>query len=195
VNDPSLPAHRLQSLAAEHFFYFFLRLRKGEVRRTVQLLQSRHPDEEPRQQAARLIASKSTLSLLGGSLLSLPLLLPSVGQALKLMGVVGATSMLTRMHLYLILEIALLFGKDIDDTARVPEMAAVVAATGLGAASPLLVKTLELSPVFALPVGAISASAVTQLVGRAAIAYYGGEVDAPEQNTGDIARAEPPPTG
>jgi len=35
----------LQSLATENFFYFFLRLRKGEIRRTVQALRARHPEE------------------------------------------------------------------------------------------------------------------------------------------------------
>jgi hypothetical protein len=172
LNEPTLSERRPQSLATEHFFYFFLRLRKSEVRRTVQLLQDRHPGEDPKQLARRVIASKSALSLLGGSLLSLPLLAPGIGQALKLVGVVGATSMLTRMHLYMILEIALLFGRDIDDSARVPEMAAVVAASGLGAASPLLIQSLELNPYYAVPLGALSTGAVTQAVGNAAIAYY-----------------------
>jgi hypothetical protein len=110
--------------------------------------------------------------MLGGSLLTLPLLMPGVGQVLKLMGVVGATSMLTRMHLYMILEIAMLFGRDIDDSARVPEMAAVVAATGLAAAGPLLARSFGLEPQLSLPVGTLSAAAVTQLVGRSAIAFY-----------------------
>ena len=46
------------------------------------------------------------------------------GQALKILGVAGGASVLTRMHLYLIMEIALLYGKDIEDQARVPEMVA-----------------------------------------------------------------------
>jgi hypothetical protein len=112
----------IQSLATDQLFYFFLRLRKGEIRRTVQVLQSRYPEESPAQLAQRLIDSKATVSLIGGTLLHLPLLFPGIGQALKLLGVVGATSLLTSMHLYLILEIALVFGKDIDDQARVPEM-------------------------------------------------------------------------
>lgn len=195
MNEPSVVERKLQSLTTDHFFYFFLRLRKGEVRRTVQVLQSRYPDEDPYQLAHRVIASKSKLSLLGGSLLSLPLLVPSIGQALKLMGVVGATSMLTRMHLYMILEIALLFGKDIDDTARVPEMAAVVAATGLAASSPLLVTTLNLSPVYALPAGALSATAVTRAVGRAAIAYYRRSLDDPHAASQTPGQAASAPSG
>ena len=88
-----------QSLLTDQFFYFFLRLRKGEIRRTVQVLQGRCPDESPAQLARRLIDSKATLSLIGGTLLYLPLLFPGIGQALKLLGAVGATSLLTRMHL------------------------------------------------------------------------------------------------
>jgi hypothetical protein len=107
-------------------------------------------------------------------LLHLPLLFPGIGQALKLLGVVGATSLLTRMHLYLILEIALVFGKDIDDQARVPEMVAVVAATGASAATPWLVQALELHPLYALPAGSLSTAAVSRLIGESAIRFYSG---------------------
>jgi hypothetical protein len=172
MTEPPETESRLQSLATDEFFYFFLRLRKGEVRRTVANLRTRYPDEAPEQLAARLVAAKSRLSLLGGALLAVPLLFPGVGQALKLAGAVGATSLLTRMHLYLILEIALVFGKNIDDSARVPEMIAVVAATGLGAASPMLAQNQGLDPRFTPAVGALSCAAVSQVVGRAAIALY-----------------------
>ena len=190
MNDLSESGSRLQSIGTEQFFYFFLRLRKGEVRRTVGLLQSRFPDESPEQLAHRLMASKSGLAMLGGSLVSLPVMLPGVGQALKLMGVVGATSLLTRMHLYMILEIALLFGKDIDDTARVPEMAAVVATTGLAAASPAVAQAYGLDPRVSLAVGALAAPAATQLVGRCAIAFYRDRLD----ETGADQTGAPQPT-
>ncbi len=177
IRGPSVNGHQLQSLTTEQFFYFFLRLRKGEVRRTVQTLRGRYPDEDPKQLAHRLIVAKSRLAMLGGSLLHLPLVVPGIGPALKLLGLVGATSMLTRMHLYLILEIALVYGRDIDDSARVPEMSAVVAATGLGAAAPpLLVQALELNPLYALPIGAMSTTAVTQLIGRSAIHFFGRDL-------------------
>lgn len=172
MNRPSSPAQRRQSLTTDQFFYFFLRLRKGEVRRTVQVLQERFPTEGPQQLSKRLIASKARLSLLGGSLLQVPMLLPGIGQVLKLAGVVGGASMLTRMQLYLILEIALVFGKDIDDQARVAEMAAVVAATGAGVAAPLLVRAFEWHPAYALPLGGLSATATTRMIGAAAIRYY-----------------------
>jgi uncharacterized protein (DUF697 family) len=164
---------RLQSLTTEDFFYFFLRLRKSEVHRTVQKLKARYPQESPEQLATRLVEAKFRLALLGGTLLNLPLLLPAVGQALKFLGIVGATSMLTRMHLYLILEIALVYGQDIDNQSRVPEMMAVIGATALGsAAPPLVIQALEWNPTYAVPVGALSASAVTHLIGRSAVRFY-----------------------
>ncbi|MEA3410019.1 MAG: hypothetical protein U9R74_00580 [Pseudomonadota bacterium] len=163
---------RSQSLSTEQFFYFFLRLRKGEVRRTVQLLRSRHPGETPEQLAARLVRAKSGLAALGGGLQNLPMMWPGLGQGLKVLGVVGATSVMTRMHLYLILEIALVFGRDIDDESRVGEMVAVVAATGLGSASPALLSVLRVNPVVAVAAGALAASLLTRLIGRAAIRYY-----------------------
>lgn len=172
MNETSEQDNRPQGLATEEFFYFFLRVRKGEIRRAIETVLRRYPEDGPEQLARRLINAKTGLSVLGGTLLYAPLLLPAAGQAIKLLGLVGATSVLTRMHLYLILEIAHLFGRDIDDSARVPEMAAVVAASGLGAAAPLLVQRLGLQPLYAIPAGALSMAAVTQLVGNAAILYY-----------------------
>jgi len=166
----------IQSLSTEEFFYFFLRVRKGEVRRTVSTLRERYPTETEQQLARRLIESKIKLSLLGGALLNLPMLLPGVGAVIKMIGTVGATSVLTRLHLYLILEIALVYGKDIDDKARVTEMAAVAAVTGLGAAAPMLVKVLGMHPVYTLPAGALSASAATRIIGDTAIKVYRGKV-------------------
>jgi hypothetical protein len=166
----------LQGLATDQFFYFFLRLRKSEIRRTVQTLRARYPDESPEQLSRRLIDSHSRVALLGGAFSYLPFMLPWVGQALRLAGVVGTTSMLTRMHLYLILEIALVHGHDIDDETRVPEMAAVVGATGLAAGTPLLVDALNWTPLLGLPVSMLSASAVTQLIGDSALRLYGGQL-------------------
>jgi len=163
---------RSQSLSTEQFFYFFLRLRKGQVRSTVGTLQSRHPDESPQQLATRLVRAKLGLAALGGGLLNLPMLWPGLGQGLKVAGVVGTTSMMTRMHLYLILEIALVYGHDIDEEARVGEMIAVVAATGLGSASPWLLGALKVPPVITVAAGALVSSMVTRLIGRAAIRYY-----------------------
>jgi len=161
-----------QSILTEEFFYFFLRLRKGRVRQVVASIQSHFPDETPEQLARRLISSQSQLSFLGGAILHLPMLIPGLGQTLKLLGVVGGGACLTRMHLYLILEIALLYGKDINDQARVPEMVAVVAGTGLAVGAPFLMNALDLNPLVALPAAGLTASAVVQLIGEGAIRLY-----------------------
>jgi len=165
-----------QGLATDQFFYFFMRLRKQEIRRTVQTLRARHPDESPAQLSQRLIDSHQRLALIGGAFSYLPFVLPGVGQALKLAGVVGTTSMLTRMHLYMILEIALVHGHDIDDQARVPEMATVIAATGLSAGTPYLLQALEWAPVIGLPASMLSASATTQVIGETALRLYSGQL-------------------
>ncbi|WP_462321507.1 hypothetical protein [Halochromatium sp.] len=188
---PKLAAERRQSLMVEEFFYFFLRLRKNEVRRVAQLVAARYPEDEPARNARRLIDSKTSLSLLGGALLNAPWLLPGFGQALKLSGVVGAGSLLTRMHLYLILEIAHLYGEDIDDSARVPEMIAVVAATGLGAAAPSLLTTYGMKPALMLPAGALSMATVTRLVGSSANRFYAARAAARDNPQGAVADAEP----
>jgi hypothetical protein len=175
---PEMNDRSLQSLATDQFFYFFLRLRKSEIRRTVQILRNRYPHDNPEQLARRLIEAKTRLTLIGGMMLHIPMLMPGVGQVLKLIGMVGGMSVLTRMNLYLILEIALVYGKDIDDTARVPEMTAVVAATGLAAASPMLVHALEWHPLYALPVGGLAATGMTRMIGDSTIRYYRGQVAA-----------------
>jgi len=173
VNDDNRSNKNRQSLTIDEFFYFFLRMRKAEVRRVVGMLQTRYPEESPEQLSQRLIVSKSRLALLAGALVSLPWLLPGVGQTLKLAGMVGATSMLTRMNLYLINEIALAFGEDIDDTSRVQDMMAVVGATALASATPgIIAKSLGLDPWFQFPVGALSAAGVTRLIGHAAIRHF-----------------------
>lgn len=141
---PAIARH--QSLAADQFFYFFLRLRKGEVRRMVQRVKSLYPGETNEQLARRLIFAQCSLSLVGGGLLYLPALFPLAGNVLKMAGFVGGASMLTRVNLYLLLEIALLYGKDIDDQARVPEMMTIAAASGLTALTPLAVSKFSWHP-------------------------------------------------
>ena len=170
-----MPATELsakQSLLADQFFYFFLRLRKNRVRKVVEAVNETYPEETAEQKARRLIASQTPLSFLGGTLMHLPMLVPGLGQAIKFLGFVGGTSVITRMHLYLILEIALLHGKDIDDAARVPEMLAVVAATGLAAGVPFLADAFDINPLVSLPAGGVTASVAAQMIGEQAIRFY-----------------------
>ena len=167
-NDPT----SRQSILADQFFYFFLRLRKDRIRKVVKAVNDHYPNEPPEQKARRLIATQTSLSCLGGTLMHLPELIPGIGQAVKVLGFVGGASAVTRMHLYLILEIALLYDKDIDDEARVPEMLAVVAATGLAAGVPLLATALGINPLVSIPVAGITAYTAAQLIGEEAIRFY-----------------------
>ena len=125
------------------------------------------------QRARRLIDAQTQLSLLGGLILDLPTMIPYVGQLVKVLGFVGGTSALVRMHLYLILEIALLYGKDIDDEARVPEMAAVVAGTGVAVGAPFLADALGFHPLVSMATGAVAALTTSRLIGESAIRFYG----------------------
>ena len=168
-----------QSVLADQFFYFFLRLRKDRIRKVVEALNKRYPEESAEQKARRLIDAQTPLSFLGGTLMHLPLLIPGLGMAFELAGVVGGTSALTRMHLYLILEISLLYGKDIDDEARVPEMMSVVAATGLAAGASLLAGALDISPLLPLPVGGITACVAARMIGEQAIRHYSAPAEEP----------------
>ena len=168
----------LQSILTDNFFYFFLSLRKGRVLKVVEAVNAEFPEETLEQRAHRLITMQTPLSFLGGALTELPLLIPGFGHALGLLGMVGGTSMLIRMHLYLILEIAALYGKDLDDEARVAEMVAVVMSTGLAAGAPLLIRTLGANPLWAVPAGALTCAAAARLIGASAIQFYSAKATA-----------------
>lgn len=167
-----LSRKKSQGMITDEFLYFFLRLRKGEVRRVVQRVKSLYPDDTPEQLAQHLINTQSVLSFVGGSILHLPQLLPVAGNIWKLAGFAGGASIMTRMHLYLILEIALLFDQDIEDKARVPELIGVIAASSAAAATPLLVGQLPWNPLAAIPASGVTASLVTQIIGAQAIRLY-----------------------
>lgn len=161
-----------QGMATDQFLYFFLRLRKNEIRRIVQRTQTLYPGETTEQLARRLINSQCALSFISGTLLHLPQLLPVAGVVLKFAGFAGGASILTRMNLFLILEIAMLYGHDIEDQARVPEMMAIVSASGLAATTPFWVNALNWSPFAAIPVSGVTVATLTQLIRAAAIEHY-----------------------
>ena len=157
---------------ADKFLYFFMGLRKGEIRRRIAALKASYPDEGPEQLARRLINAQSTLSLAGGALLHVPVFMPGVGPALKLIGVAGAAAVLMRMHMALILEIGLLFGHDIYRPERLREIAAIIVASGLVAGTPFLTRALNLKSYSALMTGGLTVSTASQLIGLAALRYY-----------------------
>jgi hypothetical protein len=190
--DPeSLPPSGSYGPATDKLFYFFLGLRKGEIRRRVATLRSDHPDEGPDRLARRLIAAQAPLSLLGGALMHAPVLLPGIGTALRLLGVAGGASVMMRMHMFLILEIALLFGRDIDERARLKEMLAVIAATGLTSGMPLLVRKLGWEPWYGIAAGSLATTGISQAIGEAAIRYYAGEPPAGVAVPSEVAAKSP----
>jgi len=180
TNSLVLSRKKTQGMVTDEFLYFFLRLRKGEVRRVVQRVKSLYPDDTPEQLAQHLINTQSVLSFVGGAILHLPQLIPAAGNVWKLAGFAGGASIMTRMHLYLILEIALLFDHDIEDKARIPELIGVIAASGVSAASPYLVSRLQWNPLAALPISGVTASLVTQIVGAEAIRLYKKKKSSPK---------------
>ena len=187
MNRPRAAASVPQALSADKFLYFFLGLRKGEIRRRVDTLRKRYPDDTHEQLAGRVIAAQRPLSLLGGALLELPMLLPRLGAPLKLLGMAGAASALVRMHMAMILEIALIYGFDIDERARLKEMTVVLAATGLASAVPILGRARGLRMPESLVVGTLAVTTVSELVGRSAIVYYRRRMLASQAP--DVARA------
>ena len=175
-NDPPTEEPKsLQSILTDNFFYFFLSLRKSHILKVVEAVNARFPEETVEQRARRLIADQTPLSFLAGALTELPMAIPGLGQALGLIGLVGGTSILIRMHLYLIMEIALLYGKNINEEARVPEMVAVVLTTGIAAGAPLLIRTMGANPLLAVPAGGLTCAAAAQLIGESAIRFYNQE--------------------
>jgi hypothetical protein len=168
----SLSPPHPQGMGIDKFFYFFAGLRKGEIRQRVAALKKDHPDESPEQLARRLMKAHVPLSVMSSLLLHLPMLMPGVGQLIKLLGMASTAAAIMQLQMSLILEIALLFGRDIDDRARVKEMAVVMAAAGLTSGTPLLIQAIGLKPWLGIPSGAAAAAALNQLVGEAAIRYY-----------------------
>jgi hypothetical protein len=175
ANAPTEEPKSLQSVLTDNFFYFFLSLRKNRIQKVVEAINARFQEETLEQRARRLIAAQTSLSFLGGALTELPMLIPGLGQAFRLLGLVGGASVLIRMHLYLIMEIAYLYGKDLDDQARVSEMVAVVLATGIAAGAPLLVRAMAVNPLWALPAGGLTCASAAQLIGESAIRFYSGQ--------------------
>jgi hypothetical protein len=179
------------SLSTEKFFYFFMGLRKGEIRKQVHMMQRRHPADSPHRLARRFVAAQLPLSLLASLLLHAPLVVPAFGPALKLAGIATGSTVMIRLNMTLLLQIALLYGHDIDDKARLKEMAAIVAASGLASGTSLLPHLSRLKPYYEAILGGASVITVGQLIGEAAIRYYssGSEVDE------NHSRVPPTPNG
>lgn len=159
-------------LATEKYFYFFMGLRKGEIRKQVSMMRSRYPDDSPQQLARRFVSSQAPLSLLSGALFHAPLFVPTVGPVAKILGIAAGASLMVRLNMTLVLQIALLFGHDIDDRARLKELAAIIAATGLATNTSQLPQLAYMQPLQKGVIGGAAVMTTSQLIGEIAIRYY-----------------------
>ena len=182
-----------QGLSVEKLLYFFLGVRKGDIRLRVERLKHRYPDETPRQLSARVIAAQRPLSLLGGALLGLPALVPATSTPFRLIGLAGAASALAQMHTAMVLEIALIHGFDIDDRARLKDLMVVLAATGLMSAAPDLARRRGLGATLSVVSGTLMVSSMSELIGRSAVAFYGRRMRALNERAedGDVPHPAP----
>jgi len=164
---------KLWGLATEKYFYFFMGLRKGEIRKQVAMMKSRYPDDTPHQLARRFVSSQAPLSLLSGALFHAPMFVPAIGPAIKLLGIAVGSSLMVRLNMTLVLQISLLFGHDIDSRARLKELFTIIAATGLATSTSNLPQLAGYSPYHKGIIGGAAVMTASQLIGEAAIQYYG----------------------
>ena len=165
-------AQSVRDHSFDKFLYFFMGLRKGEIRRRVDRLKSEYPTLGPEQLARVLIDAQTPLSFLSGTLLHVPALLPGIGPVLKLIGIAGGATVIMRMHLFLVLEIAMLFGRDIDDRERLNDMATVIAASGLASGATMACGALPLKPFLPLITGSMAVTVISRVIGETAIKFY-----------------------
>ena len=196
MNQEIAAAPKQWGLATEKYFYFFMGLRKGEIRKQVAMMKSRYPDDSPRELAKRFVAAQTPLSLLSGALFHAPMFVPTIGPAIKLLGIAVGSSLMVRLNMTLVLQIALLFGHDIDSRARLKELAAIIAATGLATYTSQLPQLADYSLHHKGITGGVAVMTASQLIGETAIQYYGSGATAEESSAQEaMAAAKTEPLG
>ena len=165
---------RSWGLAWEKFFYYFMGLRKGELKKDIAVMKEQYPEDDADQLARRIVSQQTPLYLLGGTLLHAPLLLPTLSPYLRFIGIATGTSVMVILNMTMLLQIALVYGHNIDDRARLKEIFTIVAASGLAGGSSMLpgINTLRLD--HRALVGGVTVATVSQLIGETAIRYYRG---------------------
>ena len=160
-------------IASEKFFYYCMGLRKGDLSKQVALMRSRYPDDSTERLARRFIAAQIPLSLVGSALIHVPAAIPGIGPAFRFLGLASGTTATMILNMTLLLQIALLYGYDIDDRARFKELLAVIAATGVSSASTfVLPQFANLSPGIKGVAGGAVILTTGQLIGEIAIKYF-----------------------
>ncbi len=122
-------------MATEKFFYYYMGLRKGDMRKQVAMMQSRYPDDSPERLARRFIAAQIPLSLVGSALVHAPTVVPMAGPAFRYLGLASGTTMMVILNMTLALQIGLLYGYEIDDQARLKELLSIIMATSFSSES------------------------------------------------------------
>ena len=168
-------------LAWEKFFYYFMGLRKGELLKDIAMMRQQYPDDDAHQLARRVVNHQVPLSLAGGTLLQVPLLIPGISPVVKFLGISMGASVMVILNMTMLLQIAHIYGHDIYDRARLKEMFAIIAASGLAGGSSVLPHLSALKPGFRALVGGTAVATVSQLIGEAAVRYYRDKaVDGPD---------------
>jgi len=171
------------SLATEKFFYYYMGLRKGDLRKQVAMMQSRYPDDTLEQLARRFISAQIPLSLVGSSLIHIPTVFPALGPAFRFMGLASGTTVMMILNMSLSMQIAMIYGHDIDDRARLKELLAIIAATGLTSSSTALMPQLaSLAPGYKALTGGALITTTSQLIGELAIKHFSRSRKLPGNN-------------
>ena len=147
-------------------------------------MRSRHPDDTPERLARRFIAAQAPLSMVSSALIHIPSVIPVAGPAFRFLGVASGTTLMMVLNMTLAMQIALIFGRDLDDKARLKELFLVVAATGLASGSTTLVPQLSnLRPRLKAIAGGATIMTTSRLIGEIALQYYGRKQIAPSNQT------------
>ena len=161
-------------LATEKFLYYCMGLRKADIRGQVAIMRSRYPDDTPERLARRFIAAQTPLSMVSSALIHIPSVIPVAGPAFRFLGVASGTTLMMVLNMTLAMQIALIFGRDLDDKARLKELFVVIAATGLASGSTTLVPQLStLRPRLKAIAGGATIMTTSRLIGEIALEYYG----------------------
>jgi hypothetical protein len=160
-------------LATEKFFYYCMGLRKGDMRSQLAMMKARYPDDTPERLARRFIAAQAPLSMVSSALIHLPSMVPALGPAFRFLGTASGTTLMMTLNMTLVMQIALIYGYDLDDRARIKELLAVIAATAAATSSTVMIP--QLASLKSRP-RALAGSAVimttSQLVGEIALRYF-----------------------
>ena len=160
-------------LATEKFFYYCMGLRKGDMSRQVAMMKTRYPNDTPERLARRFIAAQMPLSMVSSALIHLPTVIPVAGPAFRFLGLASGTTLMMILNMTLVMQIALIFGYDLDDRARVKELLAVIATTAAASGITLLVPQLaSLRPRLRAVVGSAAIMTAAQLTGEIALKYF-----------------------